>query len=63
MPATTPYRRPGGNRRPNISNTARRPAVPERSAPCTIVSSYWSVSRAVESVTQVSLGRVEAWST
>ncbi len=48
VPATTPYRRPFGNRRVKTSNTLRRSAVPARRAARSIVSSYWSVKSAVE---------------
>src|SRR5450759_2469185 len=46
VPATTPYRRPFGSRRACTSKIARIPAVPLRSAPSSIVSSYWSVNNA-----------------
>ena len=52
VPATTPYRLPPESRRPKTSNTLRRSAVPERSAACSIVSSYWSVSKPVENTIQ-----------
>ena len=39
VPATTPYRRPGGSRRAKTSNTHRRSAAPLRSAACSMVSS------------------------
>jgi hypothetical protein len=39
VPATTPYLRPVGSRRPNTSNTQRRSAVPSFKAAFTIVSS------------------------
>ena len=48
VPATTPYRRPSGSRRANSSKTQCRPALPSRSAEASMVSSYRSVSRAVE---------------
>ncbi|SKY65088.1 Uncharacterised protein [Mycobacteroides abscessus subsp. abscessus] len=47
MPATTPYLRPSGSLRANTSNTHCRCAIGCRSAAETMVSSYWSVSRAV----------------
>ncbi len=49
VPATTPYRRPCGRCRANTSKMARRWAAPLRSAACSMVSSYWSVSKAVPS--------------
>ena len=50
VPATTPYRRPAGNRRAKTSNTQSRSAVPSAIAACSMVSSYWSVSSAVDAV-------------
>src|SRR5664279_419851 len=47
VPATTPYRRPFSSRRACTSKIARIPAVPLRSAPSSIVSSYWSVNNAL----------------
>src|SRR5664280_2597419 len=47
VPATTPYRRPVSSRRACTSKIARIPAVPLRSAPSSIVSSYWSVNNAL----------------
>src|SRR5664280_2157271 len=48
VPATTPYRRPFSSRRACTSKIARIPAVPLRSAPSSIVSSYWSVNNALQ---------------
>jgi len=50
VPATTPKRRDPGSLRPKSSKTLRREAAPDASAPCSIVSSYMSVSSEVEAV-------------
>ncbi|GAV93659.1 hypothetical protein ADENT20671_0410 [Actinomyces denticolens] len=49
MPATTPKRREAGSLRPKSSKTLSRPAVPARSADWSMVSSYMSVMREVDS--------------
>jgi hypothetical protein len=48
VPATTPYRRPVGSRRANVSNTQVRNADRSRSAEASMVNSYRSVSSAVD---------------